>query len=365
MRLRNMIILTGFVLLLNGCSAGQMIKYNYQGGQYLKTQNYAQGESTFFDAVAQNPSDPTANYYLGRFLLANNKPKEALPYLQKAVKLNQRDTNYLFWQGIAYGESGNSKEERQSYEQVLKINKKHVQALTYLGHNQLREKEYEAALSTYQKVLKISPNNPSALYNRALIAKILNQSSEEKAGWLAYLENYPSGDLAILAINHLNQLGDFSYKNHYLGARTIPLVKISFEPFSDKLYPSSKQALDVVGATATNIGRGKLQVLVFQENNKELAKARAIAIKQYLNKTFPALASEKIGVSWFGQPETLEAQGEMVQNPDSVSFFLSDLKTTIKPGKTKKKVSSLTLTGQQTTSVENNVTFYFAPRIEG
>ena len=123
MRLRNMIILTGFVLLLNGCSAGQMIKYNYQGGQYLKTQNYAQGESTFFDAVAQNPSDPTANYYLGRFLLANNKPKEALPYLQKAVKLYPRDTNYLLWQGIAHGESGNSKNERQSYEQVLKIDK--------------------------------------------------------------------------------------------------------------------------------------------------------------------------------------------------------------------------------------------------
>lgn len=365
MRLYHMIIMTGFVLLLNGCSAGQMIKYNYQGSQYLKNQNYTLGESTFFDAVARTPNDPTANYFLGRFLLGNNKPEEALPYLLKAVTLNGKEPNYLFWQGVAYGKVGNSKQERQSYEQVLKIDNKHVQALTYLGHNLLKNREYEASLSTYQKVLDIAPNNPSALYNRALIANILNQSSEEKVGWLAYLKRYPSGDLAIQAINHLNRLGDFSYQNHYLGRRAIPLAKISFEPLSDELYPSSLRALDVIGATASNIGRGKLQVIVYQENNKELAKARAVVIKEYLSNNFPALTYEKIGISWFGQPETLQVQGKKVQNPDSVNFFLTDLKVNIQPSKKKKKVISQIFPGNQRTPVENNVTLYSAPRIEG
>ena len=362
---KNLAIMASFVFLLSGCSTAQMIKNSFQGTQYLQAKNYTEGESTFRKAVTQNPNDPLAHYYLGRFLLAQEKSKEALPYLQRAVSLKPKDKDYLFWQGVAYGELGRREQERKSYQQVLQIDGKHVQALTYLGHSQFRAKEYEVSLATYQKVLNISPNNPSALYNRALIAKILGQSSEEKAGWMAYLNNYPSGDLAIQAINHLNLLGDFSYQNHYLGVRTIPLPKIGFEPFSDELTQNSKQALDVVGATATNIGRGKLQVIVFQENNKELAKSRAISIKKYLNTVFPELTRDGVGVSWFEQPETLVLQGKKLKNPDSVRFFLTGMEINILSNKNKKKLTSMYLPTSHLETEIKNVTFSHAVRIEG
>jgi tetratricopeptide (TPR) repeat protein len=325
MRMKNMFVLASFVFLLSGCSAGQMIKNSFQGTRYLDNKDYRQGELTFREAVAQDPGDPLANYYLGRFLLAQNKTKQALPYLNKAASLDQKNTDYLFWQGLAQGELGDRKMERRTYQKVLKINKRYVPALTYLGHNQFKAKEYEAALVTYNKVLDIWPNSESALYNRALIARILKHTPEEKAGWLAYLWRYPTGDFAIKATDYLNQLGDFSYQNHNLGGRITTLSKIWFEPLSNKLAPGSASALNIVGVTATNMQKGKLQVVVFQQNNKNLAKARAISIRQYLLDKFPGLTPEKIGVSWFGKPESLDIKGKKLQNPESVRFFFTGL----------------------------------------
>ncbi|MDK9708322.1 MAG: tetratricopeptide repeat protein [Desulforhopalus sp.] len=310
---------------------------NYQGNRYLENQDYRQGELTFRETVTQNPNDPLANYYLGRFLLAQNKAQPALPYLKKAASLDRKNTDYLFWQGVAQGELGESKMERESYRKVLALNANHVQALTYLGHNQFKAKEYEAALITYNKVLGIWPNSPSALYNRALIARILKDTPEEKAGWLAYLNRYPAGDFAIKATGYLNRLGDFSYQNHDLGGRATTLTKIWFEPLTDKLAPISSRALNVVGATATNMKNGKLQVVVFQQNNKDLAKARAISIRQYLLGKFPGLTPERIGISWFDEPEEFEIQGKKIQNPDSVRFFFTDLDNGVQSTKKKTK----------------------------
>ncbi len=340
MRFQNVLLVLIFPLLLGGCAVGQAIKNNVQGAHYLQTKNYTEGVTTFRDAVTRDKDNPQANYYLGRFLLAEKKPKQALPYLQKATALDPGDTNYLFWKGVALGEVGKRKQERQAYEAVLKLEEKHLQALIYLGHNLLKDKKYEQALETYKKVLEIWPYSPSALYNRALIAKILKRTPEEKAGWLAYLSVYPSGALAVRATDHLNLLKDFSYQNHYLGARTITLTKIWFTPFTDKLLPGAKLSLDVVGATVANMDKGKLQMIVYLKNDKKLARARAVAIKRYLLEKFPALEAKGIGISWFDQPETRTIQGKKIKNEESVRFFLTDLDTTIRPHRKKKRVQN-------------------------
>ena len=335
MRFQYLMIIMLFSLPLGGCAVGQAIKNNVQGTHYLQTRNYSQGEITFRQAVTADPDDPKANYYLGRFLLAGRKAKQALPYLKKAVALEPEDADYLFWQGVCLGELGKLKQERQSYASVLKIKKDHLQALIYLGHNLLKSKAYEAALDTYRKVLEIWPYSPSALYNRALIARVLKRTPEEKVGWLTYLSSYPSGALAIKAADHLNRLGDFSYRNQYLGARTVTLTKIWFEPFGAQPAFGSRPSLDLVGATVLNMDRGKLQVIVYQKNNKKLARARAVSIKKYLLKRFPGLKKNGIGISWFATPEKLRVEGKNLRNPESVRFFLTGLKQQVRPGKKK------------------------------
>ncbi len=336
MQLKHIVILGCSILLLSGCGAGQAVKNSFQGTRYLQTKEYSKGELSFRETVAENPADPLANYYLGRFLLARKKPALALPYLKKAVSFDRKDADYLFWLGVAQGELGQLQQERKSYQAALGLREKYLQAMIYLGHNLLKDKKYEASLAIYQKVLDIWPSSPSSLYNRALIARILKRSPEEKAGWLSYLSKYPSGDLAIRATNHLNSMGDFSYRNHTLGGRTIPLAAIQFRPFTAILNKRSLRSLDVIGATVSNIGKVKLQILVFQENNKKLAKLRAVSIKKYLLSKFPALTTEKIGISWFDTPEKFKISGKSQINPESVRFFLTSQKTRLRPAKKKK-----------------------------
>lgn len=77
-------------------------------------------------------------------------------------------------------------------------------------------------------------------------------------------------------------------------------------------------------------------MIVYQENDKKLARSRAINIKNYLQAKFPELTKDIIGISWFDQPEIMEITGKTLKNPESVQFFLTGLEKNIRLGKKKK-----------------------------
>jgi hypothetical protein len=166
-----------------------------------------------------------------------------------------------------------------------------------------------------------------------MLARLLKYTSEEKASWLAYLWRYTTGDFAVKAADYLNQLGDFSYQNHNLGGQRTTLPKIWFKPLSDEITSGSLNTLNFIGDTATNLKTRKLQIVVFQLNNKKLAKARALSIRKYLLSKHPGLSPKRIGVSWFGVSEKLVILGKKQKNPDSVRFFFTGLEQDIQSKK--------------------------------
>jgi Tfp pilus assembly protein PilF len=320
------LVLLLFVVLLGGCvvrDVSQTVGHTVKGDYYLESEKYSQGRESFQKAVQQNPESASANYYYGRFLLYDKKYKKALVYLKKAKEREPDNADYQFWAGIGYAGIQNKKQEEACYRKALKIDRNHLQSLVYLGHNQLEKKRYQEALQLYQRALNIWPGSPSALYNRALIAKRLGRTPEEKIGWLEYLDYYPSGHMARRAVAHLNYLGDFSYRNHHLGPRTVTLEKIYFEPFRARLSGNSIESLNLVGGITEKMKKGKLQILVYQKNNKKLAKARAAAIRQYLIEEFPHLPPQRIGISWFDEPEVVRIKKKDLRIDESVSFFIS------------------------------------------
>jgi tetratricopeptide (TPR) repeat protein len=316
---------------LSGCAKvgefGNSLKYAVQGEYYLQNQNYKKGTETFKQAVKTDQKSSEANFYYGRFLLAEGKGHKALPYLKQAIVLAPDKSDYHFWLGVAYGESRQESMERKSYQMALKLDPKHVKALTYMGNNRLRAKKYEEALKYYSRALEISDENPQALFNRTIILKHLGRVSEEKTALLVYLDAYPSGSFARLAADRLNSLGDQSYRNHKLGLRTLTLTKITFVPFSDKLSDESFPSLDLVGSTVANMPAGKLNIIVYQLNNSSLAKSRALSIGEYLTKHYPDLhKNNRLQISWFGNAEKKVILKKNMLFKESVQFFLSDFK---------------------------------------
>jgi tetratricopeptide (TPR) repeat protein len=314
------------LVLTGGCvvkDMGNVVKHSFTGEHFLVTEKYSRGVKNFKQEVAENPDSVLANYYYGRFLLADKQYKEALPYLIKARSLDPNNPDYHFWLGVDYGSLGKNIPEKKSYLQALSLKKDHLQSLIYLGHNQLESKDYTKALENYTKALKLWPASPSSLYNRALIVTKLGRKPEALDGWLDYLSYYPSGAMARQAVTHLNSLDNFSFRNYRLASRTVTVEKIYFESFTSKIDKDSRPSLELIGAIFSNMKKGRLQIVVYQLKNKELARRKGLSIKKFLLKEYSGINGKDIGVSWFGSPEIIKrAKGEKKIN-DSVLFFIT------------------------------------------
>jgi tetratricopeptide (TPR) repeat protein len=320
-----------FLLLLslvisNGCvvkDMGNVVKHNVTGDYFLSTEKYSRGAENFQQEVAKNPDSVLANYYYGRFLLGTKQYKEALPYLQKATTLKPDNPDYRFWLGVVYGSLGKKSSERKSYLAALSLKEDHLQSLIYLGHNRLEAKKYKAALINYTKALKLWPASPSSLYNRALILTKLGRKPESLDGWLDYLSYYPSGAMARQAVTRLNSLNDFSFRNYTLRSRTVTVEKIYFDPLTVEIAQSSYGSIELIGAIFKNMKKGRLQLIVYQLNNMDLARQKAIKIKTFLLKNYPKINKKDIGISWFDSPEIIKIRGKKKKIEESVSFFIS------------------------------------------
>lgn len=314
------------VILTTGCvvkDLGRTVEYTVKGDYFLQSDQSDRGRESFKREVEENPGSALANYYYGRFLLQENENKQALKYLKKARDLDQSNADYNFWAGVAFGANGMTTEEEKSYTRALSIDRKHLQSLIYLGHRRLARKKYTEALDLYTQALDIWPGSPSALYNRALILNKLGRTPEERLAWLDYLNYYPSGDKAQRATDYLNATREYSFRNHTLGKTTVTVEKIWFLPFESELDNSSYDSLLVIGNVFSDMKKGVLQIIVYQKNNKELARQRAIAIRKFLLAEFPSISSKKIGVSWFSEPQKTTIRGKKLTIDESVSFFVT------------------------------------------
>lgn len=314
------------ILLISGCvvkDMGNAVKYSVSGEHFLTTEQYKKGIDSFKDDVVNNPDSHLANFYYGRFLLAEKQYKKSLQYLKKARDLAPKKAEYHFWVGLAYGSIGHKKSERASYKKALKLDKDHLQSLIYLGNNQLLAKQYKDSIGSYDKALAIWPSSPTALYNRSLIQGKLGRRPEALEGWQEYLSYYPSGAMARKAVNHLNLLEDYSFRNYTLGARTVTIEKIYFQPFSAELAPGAKKSVEFIGTIAGKMKKGRLQILVYQLKNKKLAQKKAINIKKHLLKTNSNLKKQDIGISWFDIAEKIKIGNKSRTIDESVNFFIS------------------------------------------
>jgi tetratricopeptide (TPR) repeat protein len=311
--------------VLTGCSMADLTS-SIKGNYYIETGDYEVAEESFRKIVINDPDNATNHYYLGRFLLAQDKIQEALLHFQKATAIDQNDSDYNFWLGVAYGEKGNLKAERLQYERTLKLSSSYTKARLYLGHSQLRSGELANALKSYDKVLDVIPTNAAALYNRALILDLQKKKRDAKEAWQEYLKWFPAGLHSIQAADHLNILGDYRYENHFIGIRTVTLKEIRFQKRSDKVSVDAIASLRLIGTIVSNLERGNLQIVVYGVDYRISAQRRANELRKKILELSPGLTPDRVWVSWFNQAEVFTKNGKENIKNNSVRFFLTDWK---------------------------------------
>jgi tetratricopeptide (TPR) repeat protein len=315
-----MITLSAIVMFLVVSLSSCGIKQQFKGRYFLSAEKYEQGVDNFRAELDENPNDPAANYFMGRFLLGAEKPEKAAEHFSRAVRYDPDNADYRFWLGVAHGEAGAVEEERKNYLAALELEPDYLMARTYLAHLQLKSGENEKALENYEKVLEKWPYSAQALYNRALVLGRLGRTPEEKLAWKLYLGAWPEGVLARHAADHLNSLGDFTYRNHVLGKRVVTLEKPAFEPLGAELKDGKSASLDLVGEILEQSPSLILHVITYQLNNEELARKRALTVKRHLSGSFD-IDSDRIKASWFPAPEAIEIRDRTFEQPESINLF--------------------------------------------
>ena len=308
------LLLLILVLWIPGCMS-------LKGERLLRNEQYQAGVVTFKNIVQEEPKNPEAQYYLGRFYLALERPEEALPHLKRAVQGDPANADYHFWLGVAYWAIRDFESERNSYLKTLAIDPKHVPAGLYLAHTFLDSGEWQAALDNYDLLLRREPYNPEALYNRALALTELGRPKEEIKAWKQYLEYYPEGKWALRAVDHLNQLGKFSYRNFTVGYRRVTLEHIPFPLGSAKLLSQGKPSLQVLGTILSINDQVWLEIVCYKNSDPSLAAARATAVRDYLLQEFPRLKPSRIGARGIGRKERIKTGSKVYLLDDSTTFI--------------------------------------------
>ena len=257
---------------------------------------------------------------MARYLMALERPKEALPYIKEAVALDFKNADYHFWLGVCFHELKRPKDERKSYLLAIRYDPAHVQARLYLGHNYLDEKLWSKALNEYNSVLELERDQPQALYNKGLALNKLQRFSEEVDAWKDYLAYYPKGGWAIQAIGHLNARGNFEYRVFLIGYRKTPIKRIEFGGAEVILDESTKSSLGEIGSILRISPKINLKISGYKSGNKKLARKRAEIVKDYLINRYPEIESGRLTATGTGSREKVQIDWKIFYLDDSLNI---------------------------------------------
>lgn len=260
-----------------------------------------------------------ANYLIGRGLLTGDRREAALVFFRKAVELEPNSAEYVHWQGVAYWTVGKKELERQSYLQTVQHHPDFVPSLLYLGNSYLESGNNRDALQYYQRVLQNDQHNPEALYNSALAHRRLDDKSMEKQFFKDYLVFHRTGKWAYRAVDHLHQLGDFTYRIFRIGIHNLILN------VSDLLLAGSivqKNELKLLAHAVNRTPGQEIQLVVFNKERKEEARETALNLRNLLLDQIGPEYAAPIMVSWFDTAETISSgNGDKKELSQSILIF--------------------------------------------
>jgi tetratricopeptide (TPR) repeat protein len=288
--------------------SGMLVEHHSAGMESEQTIN--------LPALADNAR---ASYLIGRGLLAGNQRETALGFFRRAVELDPNSAEYIYWQGVAYWATGQEELEKQSYFQTMKDHPEYLPALLNLGHNYLESGDYSTALHYYQQVLQRDPHIPAALYNSGLAYQKLDNEAQEKAAFRHYLGENRAGKWSCRAVDHLNQLGDFTFRSYRVGTQRVVLN------VADLLQPDSaaqQKELQLLARAVNRAAGQELQIIVYNRDEQGAAKATAINLRDRLQRLLGAEHVFPVRASWFNAAETITSgNGPGRQLSPSVLIF--------------------------------------------
>lgn len=118
----------------------------------------------FSACVAEDPSDPVAQYGYALALSGANRWEESIAHLKTALKQRAFDPAILSDLGRVYFLSGQYEEARRVLEGAVSIDPNMDYALLFLGRTRLEMQDYAGAAAILERLLENASDHPTARY---------------------------------------------------------------------------------------------------------------------------------------------------------------------------------------------------------
>ena len=149
-------------------------------------------EKALRDAVARQPATFEANQELGKLLVAERKASEALPYLERASRLNPTSYENAYQLAVAYADTGDYQRARGNIRRLLAMQDKNTQDGAELHH----------LLAEVEDKLR----NPVESVREYQLAAELNPSEQNLFDWGSELLKHRADQPAIEVFSKGNRL---------------------------------------------------------------------------------------------------------------------------------------------------------------
>ncbi|HEV2117747.1 MAG TPA: tetratricopeptide repeat protein [Terriglobales bacterium] len=122
--------------------------------------NSASAERTLREAATSRPADFDANQRLGKFLLDQGQPRQALPFLQRASRLKPADYQSTYEVALAYANSGQYEPARAT---LMALLARHDTAELHhlLGDVEENRRRPLQAAREYERAASLEPSEPN------------------------------------------------------------------------------------------------------------------------------------------------------------------------------------------------------------
>ncbi len=159
---------------------------------FARNRDYQSTLSLWSSAVAPRPHNHVALCGVGHALLELNRPKDALPPLQKSVELKGDYVDGFFHQGRAFHGLKRYDDAAASFRRALELDPHHHDAMYNLGLALQLAKRYDESVSAYARLLQEQGNNVRASLNMGVALAALGRNTEAISALQRALDGDPS-----------------------------------------------------------------------------------------------------------------------------------------------------------------------------
>lgn len=152
----------------------------------------AEAELKYRQALNKVPDYPGAAYYLGVALLDQNKARDAVKVLEKAIKRDPKNGGLLVVMSSAYMADGQPQKALITAEKVTHIMPQAADGHYNLAQIHLQMNEQEKAMAAYNAALAQDTSHVNSHYNRASLLYSMGKKEEALTGFKNVIELAPA-----------------------------------------------------------------------------------------------------------------------------------------------------------------------------